>query len=69
MGTFADLLHNLPEKSRFIPISFPFLFKTVKERSGNLQEAVGVPVHQIVSFADAFISDKSLERKLVAEVS
>jgi len=31
------------------------------------QDAVGVPVHQVVSFADAFISDKSLERKLVAE--
>jgi len=33
------------------------------------KEAVGVPVYQIVSFADAFISDKSLERKLVAEGS
>jgi len=31
------------------------------------QEAPGVPVHQVVSFADAFISEQSLERKLVAE--
>ena len=27
-----------------------------------------MPVHQVVSFADAFISEQSLERKLVAEV-
>ena len=35
----------------------------------HFQEAPGVPVHQVVSFADAFISEQSLERKLVAEVS
>ena len=44
------------------------VLKAVKSKTDNFQGAVGVPVHQVVSFSDAWISDKSLERKLVAEV-
>ena len=61
VATSADLLQHLPEKNRFI-------LKQPRRGVLNFQEAVGVPVHQLVSFADAFISDESLERKLVAEV-
>ena len=64
--TSADLLRDLPENGRYL---FMEMFETVKLRPDNFQEALGVPVHQVVSFANAFISDKSLERKLVAEVS
>ena len=75
MGTSADLLQDLPERNRSILKQSQFArekqvhSQTVNESvNANFQEAVGVPVHQVVSFADAFISDESLERKLVAEV-
>ena len=75
VGTSADLLQDLPERNRSILKQSQFArekqvhSQTVNESvNANFQEAVGVPVHQVVSFADAFISDKSLERKLVAEV-
>ena len=60
---FADLQSALPKNNRFI---------YTRIRKGPslacFQKSPDTPVHKFVSFADAFISDDSLKRKLVAEV-
>ena len=60
---FADLQSALRKNNRFI---------YTRIRKGPslayFQKSPDTAVHQFVSFADAFISDDSLKRKLVAEV-
>ena len=47
---------------------YDVIVEAIKSRTDDIQGAVGAPVQEFVSFSDAWISDKSLERKLVAEV-